>query len=77
MLRNRLRDARRALTEQKAAFDELTESLDPVNVKQWEAQAKEWEADPFNRDDPYLVENQGISRSRWSDVVLIADYYCT
>lgn len=38
----------------------LTASLSKDNVVKWEAEVKAWEADPYNRDDPYVVDNQGM-----------------
>ena len=58
---SRLHNARIAYAEQLEIFEELTSSLlqKKHDIMQWETQIVAWEADPFNRDDPYVVLSQG------------------
>lgn len=58
-LRDKLRKAREAYAQQSEDFEDLTNSLEQERIAMWTATVTAWEADPFNRDDPYVAVSQG------------------
>ncbi|KAI0739290.1 hypothetical protein C8Q80DRAFT_1222396 [Daedaleopsis nitida] len=54
-LLTRIKTALPERTTHTQAFQEFLSSLDEKTVTQWEAKVQEWEADPMNAPNPYII----------------------
>ncbi|KAH9845982.1 hypothetical protein C2E23DRAFT_872607 [Lenzites betulinus] len=59
----RLKDALAEAHEQKIQYEVLTERLNDEHIVLWEAEIEEWEANPEECDDPYVVTSQGMTEA--------------
>ncbi|KAH9846598.1 hypothetical protein C2E23DRAFT_872278 [Lenzites betulinus] len=62
-LASRLKDALAEAQVQKTQYEVLTERLSNEHIVLWEAEIQEWESNPDECNDPYVVASQGMTEA--------------